>query len=637
MTKKPQTIIDFIYQAAEQYPEKIYIKYKDGDITKSFTYKEFVVMIEKLSGTLYGIGLRKGDKVGIISDNSWKWMLIDQAILSLGAADVPRGSDSNSSELVFILKHSDSKICFVENAEQADKVLPEIKELEHLKTLILINDEKNNIKTKIPDKVEILHLNDLLNNKSSENHIEAVKSLRLSIKPEDLATLIYTSGTTGIPKGVMLSHDNIVADIEYMLMILDPCEKDRWVSVLPIWHVYERTVEYAVIASSGLMAYSKPVAKQLLPVLAEIRPTWMVSVPRIWESLYNGIMIQVKGGSKIKQLLFNTFLAIGLYHNRNWKEFMGMVAYFKERPLLLVLWKKISSLILLILVLPLDFLGNILVYSKIRKKIGGKMKTPISGGGKLPDYLDDFFNAIKINILEGYGMTETSPVICVRTNSTLVSKTVGRPIPHVEVMIGDENFTPLQNQCEKGLIYVKGRIVMKGYYKDPENTLKILKNEWLNTGDLGRKTISGEVQILGRAKETIVLTGGENIEPFPIEEALLEHPLIKNIMIVGQDQKYLAALVIPDEEAIIQYAKNSGLSCSTMQDICNNQVIIDAIHSIIKERITVKNGFKPYENIKYIKLIPKQFEIGAELTRSLKMKRNVITELYEKEINQMFK
>ena len=594
-------------------------------------------MIEKLSGTLYGIGLRKGDKVGIVSDNSWKWMLIDQAILSLGAADVPRGSDSNSVELVYILKHSDSKICFVENAEQADKILPEIKELEHLKTIILITDEINNIKTKIPHGIEILHLNDLLDNKNSDNHIEAVRSLRLSIKPDDLATLIYTSGTTGIPKGVMLSHDNIVADIEYMLMILDPCEKDRWVSVLPIWHVYERTVEYAVIASYGLMAYSKPVAKQLLPVLSEIRPTWMVSVPRIWESLYNGIMIQVKGGSTIKQLLFNTFLAIGLYHNRNWKEFMGMVAYFQKRSLLLRIWKKISSLILLILVLPLDFIGNILVFSKIRKKIGGKMKTPISGGGKLPDYLDDFFNAIKINILEGYGMTETSPVICVRTNTTLVSKTVGRPIPHVEVMIGDENFTPLQNQCEKGLIYVKGRIVMKGYYKDPENTLKILKNGWLNTGDLGRKTISGEVQILGRAKETIVLTGGENIEPSPIEEALLEHPLIKNIMIVGQDQKYLAALVIPDEEAIIQFTKDSGIPSSSIQDICNNPIIIDAIHTIIKERITVKNGFKPYENIKYIKLIPKQFEIGEELTRSLKMKRNIITELYQKEINQMFK
>lgn len=638
MSKKPETIIDYIYNAAQRFPEKIYIKYKENDVTKSFSYKDFLAMIEKTSNTLYGKGLRKGDKVGIISDNMWQWMVIDQAILSLGAVDVPRGSDSTANELTYILKHSDCKMCFLENPEQADKILPEIKSFDLLKTLILISGSKESIKSNIPDDVEILYFKDLISDESlKSNHSEAVKSLRLSVKADDLATLIYTSGTTGTPKGVMLTHDNIVKDIEYMLMILDPGYKDRWVSVLPIWHVYERTVEYAVIATCGLMAYSKPVAKQLLPVLAEIRPTWMISVPRIWESIYNGITMQVKNGSIVKRVLFNFFLNVGLIHNRNWKQITGMVAYFEKQSLIVTFMRKLKALIMFILLFPVDLLGFVLVFSKIRKKVGGFLKTPISGGGKLPDYLDDFFSALKINILEGYGMTETAPVICVRNNKTLVSKTVGRPIPGVEVMIGDENFNPLPNQMEKGIIYVKGRIVMKGYYKDTENTIKILKDGWLNTGDLGRKTTKGEVQILGRAKETIVLTGGENIEPSPLEEVILESPLIKNVMLVGQDKKYLAAIVAPDEENLCAFAAEKGIKFSNFEELCGNSEINDMIHSIMKEKISVKNGFKSHENIKYIKLLTKQFEIGDELTRSLKMKRNVISEKYEKEIESMFK
>lgn len=639
MTAQPKTITDFIYNAAENHRDKIYIKYINGDKMESFTFGVFLNMIEKLAGSLYELGLRKGDKAGIISDNSWQWMLTDQAILSIGATDIPRGSDSTAAEITYILKHSDAKICFAENPAQVEKILSSNVEYNYLTNIILFYGEISEITCNIPDKISITKLADLMNDgeRNLAAHKEAIKSLRLSIKPDDLATLIYTSGTTGTPKGVMLTHDNIVADIDYMMRVLYPKTEDRWVSVLPIWHVYERTVEYAIIATGGLMAYAKPTAKQLLPVLSEIKPTFMVSVPRIWESLYNGIMIQLRSGSKFKHGMFNFFLNIGLFHNKNWKRLVGMVAYFEKQPFILTVWRKIYSLLLLVVFFPLDSLGNALVFSKIRKKIGGKMKTPISGGGKLPDYLDDFFNAIKINILEGYGMTETSPVICVRTDSTLVSKTVGRALPEVEVMIGDDNFTPIKNQQEKGTIYVKGRIVMKGYYKDPENTLKVLKDGWLNTGDLGRKSITGELQIVGRVKETIVLTGGENIEPAPIEEKLLEDELISYVMLVGQDEKYLGALIVPKEDNLTQWANNNNITHDSYDDLCKNKAVTTLFTHIIKEKINVKNGFKSIDNIKYIAILSKQFEIGDELTRSLKMKRNVIMEKYDKVIKNMFK
>jgi long-chain acyl-CoA synthetase len=251
--------------------------------------------------------------------------------------------------------------------------------------------------------------------------------------------------------------------------------------------------------------------------------------------------------------------------------------------------------------------------------------------------LNTFFLAVGIEILEGWGMTETSPVIGVRTFERLVLRTVGPPAPGVELMIGDENWNPLKNQSEKGIVYIRGDNVMAGYYKEPEKTkATISKDGWLNTGDLGRMTITGELQLTGRAKDTIVLVGGENVEPAPIEDKALEDPMISQLMIVGQDKKVLGALIIPSEDELYDFAKKNNIEYKDLNDLITKQEILDEVKNRIKAKVNTKNGFRDYERITFITLLPKPFEVGKELTHSLKVKRNVVADIYKKEIDKMF-
>jgi long-chain acyl-CoA synthetase len=279
-----------------------------------------------------------------------------------------------------------------------------------------------------------------------------------------------------------------------------------------------------------------------------------------------------------------------------------------------------------------------MVFKKIRDKTGGCLRGPISGGGALPGYVDDFFSAIKLDILEGWGLTETAPVIGVRLFERLVPTTVGPASPGVKIMICDENGNPLPNQHEKGLVYIKGDNVMSGYYREPEKTKAVLTDDgWLNTGDLGRLTLKGELQLCGRAKDTIVLTGGENIEPQPIENKLLELPLVHQVIVVGQDKKVLGALLVPSEEALLEFADKNGISYASFEDLCNKPQVNEEFRKLIKSTINEKDGFRDYERISFFRLILKPFEPGIELTHSLKMKRDVIFEKYKNVIEGMFK
>ncbi|OHD21526.1 MAG: hypothetical protein A2086_16300 [Spirochaetes bacterium GWD1_27_9] len=629
-----------MYFCKERYNDKVFLKYKKDGKFESITFIQLADMVENLAGSLYEIGIRKGDKVGIISDNMYKWFVSDLAILSLGAADVPRGSDSTAQEVSYILKHSDAKYCFVENAEQAEKILSILGEIPEVKTLILLTGKSDDIKNPKKESIKIYDFDTLL--LEGEKHYKSkyndkLIEIRNSISREDLVTLIYTSGTTGLPKGVMLLHKNIMHNVYAYTDVLPFREtRERWISVLPVWHVFERTVEYIIMSIGCPMAYSKPTAKHLLPDLAEIKPTYMVSVPRIWEALYNGILNNIKKESPSKVKLFNTFINIGTAYNRAIKIFTGKMPIFRKETCFKSLINKITSLFTIIGLFIPDLIGDILVFSKIRKKTGGALICPISGGGALPEYVDNFFAAIKIDIFEGYGLTETSPIVSVRSFSTLVPRTVGRPAPGVEVMIGDNDWNKKANQHRKGIIYIKGDLVMAGYYKNPEKTKEILKDGWINTGDLGRLTLNGEIQITGRAKDTIVLMGGENIEPSPIEDKLLEDPLINQVIVVGQDKKTLGALIIPDQDNLVEFAKNNNIAFSEYNDLCNNKLIKEEFSKIIKNRVSTKTGFKSFEKITCFALIPTPFEIGKELTNSLKMKRNVISEKYKALIEKIY-
>jgi len=634
-----KNLIETMYHAKNNFGNNVFLKYKKNDKFQPITYNDFTEMVENLASSFYDLGFRKDDKVGIVSDNNYKWIISDLSLIYLGAIDVPRGSDTTDQELSYILKHSDAKACIVEDPVQADKVLSIINDIPEVKKLILLNGNISDIKNSNINKVEVFHFDALLE-KGKElkpKFALELKSLKDNVDENALITIIYTSGTTGLPKGVMLAHKNIMHNVRTLTDVIIINEgKDRWVSILPVWHIFERTLEYIAMSIGSTMAYSKPTAKHLLPDLAEICPTIMASVPRVWESLHNGILASIKKDSKVKQGLFSFFINVGLIYSRSIKVLTGKLPIFQKSFFLSDLFQKLWALIIIILLFIPDLLGDILIFSKIRKKTGNCLLQPISGGGALPEKVDAFFSAVKIHILEGYGLTETSPVISVRNRQTLVPKTVGRPAPEVEVMIGDEGFNKKANQHRKGIIFVKGPLVMQGYYKDPERTSEVIKNGWFNTGDLGRLTLTGEIQITGRAKDTIVLIGGENIEPSPIEDKLIEDPMIFQIMVVGQDKKTLGAIIIPAKENLEEYAASHHIKYETYEKLLKDGKIIEEFSKIIKARVNSKTGFKSHERITYFSLLPKEFEIGDELTNTVKMRRNYIAKKYEAIINEMY-
>ncbi len=628
------TIPEVIYNSQKEFGDKLFLKYKQDNQFQNMTYPQFIDKMESLALSLHELNLRKGDKVGIISDNRYQWFIADMAILSLGAVDVPRGTNSTLNELVYILNHSDATLCFMETPAITDRILSVIDKITNISNFILLTGKIEDVQGKKPDKLNIYEFDALISQgeqlkQTTPDYQDKLQKIRTSINREDLATIIYTSGTTGQPKGVMLLHKNIMHNVRVMPGVVRVNEHDRWLSILPVWHIFERTLEYCIMVSGGLMAYSKPDARHLLPDMAEIKPSYMASVPRVWQSIYNGIQNKIQDDSKVKQILFKMFVAVGKSYTYHSKFLRNNRPLFKHDFIFWHWSKKLYSVLLKVLLLPLDKLGDILIFSKIRQKTGGCLVGPISGGGALPEYVDVFFSAIKLEILEGYGLTETSPIVGCRTFGTFVQGTIGKPAPGVEVSIRNEEGKPLSNQHEKGIVYIKGDLVMAGYYNEPEKTAEVLsKDGWLNTGDLGRVTISGELQLLGRAKDTIVLIGGENVEPQPIEDKLTEHQMIHQAMLLGQNQKNLRAIIVPEEQKLSQFAKEQEISYTSLDDLCNNASVKKEYQKIIKSLINPQQGFKKFEMIPHFALVSQVFEVGKELTQTLKMKRDVITNRY---------
>jgi len=635
MFENCKTIVDVFYQAWERFPDKVYLKYFEDGVWKGVTFGQFREMMESLSAALRSIGIRKSDKVAIISDNRWQWLVADMAVLCLGAADVPRGSDSTSQEINYILNHSESHHAFVENPEQADKVLAYIKQPLDLRTIILFTGRTEDIKEAIPQGVRVFTFDEMIEKGRAGLAADPAGfgDPRKSVDAGDLATLIYTSGTTGQPKGVMLLHKNIMHNVRTLPEVLPITPEERWLSILPVWHIFERTVEYVIMSNCCLMAYSKPTANHLLPALEAICPTYMASVPRVWESLYTGILKKTRSESKFRYLLLRVFVWIGSLFYASKNMVTGMKPRFRRLFILFRALEVLFGAVFMALLFVPDLLGSLLVFRKIHKKTGGCLKLPVSGGGALPGHVDRFFASVKIDIFEGYGLTETSPVIAVRTLDSRMPSTVGRPLPGVEVRICDDEGKPLANQHDKGIVFCRGQLVMSGYYKDEEKTRAVLSSDgWFNTGDLGRLTVTGELQLRGRAKDTIVLTGGENIEPEPIEAKLLENEMIHQCMVYGQDKKRLSVMIVPDQENLTAWAGANKIGFSDIGDLCSNDKVLDEYKRIVDSKISTHNGFKSFEKIFCVLLLAEAFKLGEEMTLSLKLKRNVIADKYK---NQM--
>src|SRR5680860_127252 len=453
-------------------------------------------------------------------------------------------------------------------------------------------------------------------------------------QPNDLATIIYTSGTTSDPKGVMLTNANFMHNAINAPIAITINKDDNFLSVLPSWHVYERTVEYCALIVGASTAYSKPFKQVLLPDLKAEKPTVMCSVPRIWESLYIGILSNIKKGSSLQQYIFNWAINLGEKYkkaegiiNGTWPLF-NRPEYTPEelaqarRTVQRMGWKY--------------RLADKIVFKKIRKLTGGRFRFAISGGGALNESIDKFFNAIGLIITEGYGLTETSPILAGRTKKDNIMFTVGPPLPEVEIKIVDKDDCNKElPNGELGIVLVKGPMVMKGYYKNEEKTKEVIKDGWFNTGDLGKKTYNGKyIQLVGRIKDTIVLRGGENVEPLPLEDRLKESEYINMVIVVGQDKPRLGALIVPDFEALKSYANKEGIKYKDTNELINNSKIISLYQGEQKRLISKEHGFMPYETVMGIALLPHEFTVEAgEMTETLKMKRFEIHKKYKEEID----
>jgi long-chain acyl-CoA synthetase len=630
-----ETIPQLLLDAVEKHPDvPAQLSKNNLGQFKPTTYQGLYQEVETLAMGLKSLGVGPGVKVGLISDNRKEWLLSDLAILGLGGIDVPRGRDTIEKELQFILSKTAVTLTMVENQEQLEKIFA-IQKSTKLKNIVILDPEWTKEDAgKVPRGLklhsfqEVMELGVKEKVKSPDFFAQSLDA----VKPDDLATIIFTSGTTGEPKGVMISHKNFTHQLQAVPIVIDVKPGDVWLSVLPVWHSFERIAEYIAIFTGSTLAYSKPIGKIMLADMSSVRPHWMASVPRIWEAVKAGVYRNVEEKGGISKVLFNFFVSVGKAFTGLKNMFTGAAPQFKKRIRILDV---LMSILPLLFLWPWQVLGKILVFGKITSRLGGRFKAGVSGGGSLPVAVERFFAAAGITIMNGYGLTETSPVIAIRNYFKPVAETMA-VLPGTEIKILDDGGNPCP-PGKKGTIYAKGLQVMQGYYENPEATAKIIDKEgWLNTGDLGVWTHRGNFSIVGRAKDTIVLIGGENIEPVPIESKLLESELIDQVMVVGQDKKFLGAIIVPNLKELERRMKKAGVPYEMRTGISGMAEVQDMVGEEVSSLVSQRNGFRSFERIVRFALIEKSFELGKELSAKQEIKRHVITEKYQETIDKLF-
>jgi long-chain acyl-CoA synthetase len=631
--ERARNLADLYRLAGEVYGDRPAVARRgpDGEF-RSQSYREVYDKACALGTAFIGLGLQPREHVALLADNRPEWMLCDCAVLLCGAADVPRAADVTRQEISFIVAHSDSVMVVAENPAVLAKVLAERAALPRVRHIVLLEGEP-------PDGSGVLRLDDLL---ERGRHLRAsgdrvIEERSGQIRGGDLFTLIYTSGTTGQPKGVMLTHDNMMSQVRELPFELFP--SDRVLSILPVWHSYERVFEMVAVGRGCCTYYTS--VRTVADDLRKARPTMMASAPRLWEGLYTRILQKVRTGSALNRKLFEAAYHCSRQYQSARLFLTGQMLDLQGRG-----WGESFVLAVRSLGRLLVFAGparllDALVLSKIRAAVGGEFRGTVSGGGALPPHVDEFFNYIGIPVLEGYGMTETSPVLAVRTWRKRVIGTVGPFWPHTEIRIVEPGTDKVLYPSKrargggrglKGEIHAKGPQVMKGYYKNPEATARVLRDGWMNTGDIGTVTFNDCLKILGRSKETIVLLNGENVEPGPVEAKLLESRFIDQCMVVGQDEKHLGALIVPALEPL----REQGFDIGSLPEAAAHEGVIRCLAAEVRRLVSREQGFKPFETIQGWRIVTKPFEVGDELTATFKPKRHVITEKYRPLIDEMY-
>jgi long-chain acyl-CoA synthetase len=626
----PPTLFHTFLESCSAFRDNLAFIYRVGEDEYRVTYEKFFEDVLILARAFKDNKVRRGDKVFLLSDNRYSWIVTDMALQALGAVSVPRGSDTPPSEIEFIVTHSGSEFLVLETEKLYRDCQPLIKTLKPKGVFIIAGDEKHSWFDKAVTYTE------LLKDRTIEpRDIEWFKGLAARITPDDLLTIIYTSGTTGTPKGVMLTHSNIMHNVRNLPPLIRLNSEDVWVSILPTWHIFERTAEYLSVAKGSCLVYSS--IRTFAADLESYKPTQVATVPRIWESLYSKITAALKKKDPKKAKVFNLLVRVSAAYRRNRRILRDQLPVFETKALPLR-WAAKARAAVENVFLFLPYLLAQKKFTLVQDKFGGRLKAAISGGGSLPPYLDEWIDAIGIRIVNAYGMTECSPGIAGRGFNCDVFGTIGPAVAETELRIVDDQGEVVPNGTE-GEIQVRGAQVFKGYYNNPEaNASAFTPDGFLRTGDLGRLTLTGELVITGRAKEIIVLASGENVDPTNIEATLSMFPFVQDAVLVGQDKKGLGALIVPDLEKLREfvYEKYNQVLDETETALKDKQ-LLDRLRAEMNKLLNPKKGFKPYEKLQNIHFLDKEFTLGEELTNSFKKKRHVIEKKYKDIINRLLK
>ncbi len=586
-----------------------------GKYKEKFSYSELADLITKVSSSFENYGLKKGDVVTVISENSPRWLAVDQGLMRLGAINAVRGINSPSVELDYIIGHSNSVGLIVQSKEIWLKLNNKEELKKRLKFIVNLEDEQ--FESLISWSTFISSVE---KENSQNNNLE-----KFNPEIDDVATILYTSGTTGKPKGVPLTHANFLHQIINLAYIADPEPGTSVLSVLPIWHSYERSAEYFFFSCGCSQYYTIP--KFLKDDITQIKPVVMATVPRLWEAIHDGFFQALKKMPSKKQKLIKFLISNSSVFKRSLRKIrnidINQITFKSKIPLL---GSVISRY-------PLHKLSTIFLWPNILRQLcGEKLKFPINGGGALPEHVDLFFESLGVDVLVGYGLTETSPVLTCRRRELNVRGSSGQPLSFTEIKIVSDDKKKILKFRDVGKILVRGPQVMKGYLNNEIATNDVLsKDGWFDTGDLGFLIPNGSLFITGRAKDTIVLSSGENIEPNPLETEILSSEFINQIQLVGQDKKCLTALVVPNVELVKSKFLEEDLSKLNLnKKICT--FFKSQINNLLKSRL----GARSVEQILDCYFVDAFTLENGLLTQTLKQKRKEIEKKYSLQIENMY-
>ncbi len=588
-----QTIPQMVFERIERYDQRTVMRRKIGDTYQDISWNEFGQTIRGFAASLIALGLEPEQQAAILAPNCPEWACADLAIMTVGGRTVPIYHTEGLKTISHILADAECQLLFTHSKLLAEEIFSARESCPQLQKAILLEGSS--------DHQDILSLENFLALAQQLND-QQLEQLLQTGKRNALATLVYTSGTTGAPKGAMLSHENILCNVEACSERFEISAEDQCLSFLPLSHIFERTAGYYLMLYRGVViAYAESI--DTVPAnLAEIKPTVVISVPRLYEKMYNRVLERITTGPWLKKQLF--FLAIQVGRSKVSREQKNLAPTFLQ-TILLNLFEK-------------------LVFSKIKERLGGRLRFFVSGGAPLVKGIAEFFLAAGIPIYEGYGLTESSPVIAANYPGCHRLGTVGPPLNNLQTKISDD-----------GELLVKGPSIFLGYWNNPEQTAINLKDGWLHTGDIGVIDADGFLTITDRKKDIIVTAGGKNIAPQGLENELKADKYISSVMVYGDRRPYLVALVVPDFETLQKYAVYKQIDFLDHCDLVNHPQILDLIRRRIDK---VQVALPSYRQVKRFTLLSRDFSgEKGEVTPTLKVKRNIVGKRFAQILEDLYR